>query len=58
LLLQFLLNNYVFGIWCSKSFICELTGDLVEEFRKGVMSSSGGFPIIVLQFVKIVIVQG
>jgi hypothetical protein len=53
-----LLNGGLFNLICSKSFICELTGDLVEEFRKGMKAASGGFPLIVLQFVKIVVVQG
>ncbi|GAU51411.1 hypothetical protein TSUD_413220 [Trifolium subterraneum] len=40
------------------SFECELSGNLVEEFRKSFVSSVGGLPIVVLQFMKIEISQG
>jgi hypothetical protein len=43
---------------CRKGFWCELTGDLVDEFRKSVISAADGLPIIVLQFARICIVQG
>jgi hypothetical protein len=43
---------------CRKGFWCELTGDLVDEFHKDVLSAADGLPIIVLQFARICIVQG
>ncbi|MCH79384.1 replication factor A protein [Trifolium medium] len=41
-----------------KSFYCELSGDLVDEFRKRLKDCSNGLPIVVLQFVQIIISQG
>ncbi|KAK2409740.1 replication protein A 70 kDa DNA-binding subunit C [Trifolium repens] len=41
-----------------QGFWCEVTGDLVDEFHKGVLSAADGLPIVVLQFARICIVQG
>ncbi|GAU10847.1 hypothetical protein TSUD_425630, partial [Trifolium subterraneum] len=41
-----------------RSLCCELSGRLVDEFKKSVDSSAGGLPVVVLQFMKITISQG
>jgi hypothetical protein len=48
----------LFLYFCRKGFWCEVTGDLVDEFHKGVLSVADGLPIVVLQFARICIVQG
>ncbi|KAK2453351.1 replication protein A 70 kDa DNA-binding subunit C [Trifolium repens] len=40
------------------AFYCELVGDLVDDFHKKVMSFKNGFPIVVLQFVRVACLQG
>ncbi|WJX45744.1 hypothetical protein P8452_32605 [Trifolium repens] len=40
------------------AFFCELVDDLVDDFHKKVMSFNDGFPIVVLQFVRVTYLQG
>ncbi|GAU27773.1 hypothetical protein TSUD_215840 [Trifolium subterraneum] len=41
-----------------KSFLCELPGELDEEFKAKIKCCTDGPPIVVLQFARIVISQG
>jgi hypothetical protein len=50
---------FFFLIFCRRtSFLCELDGDHVEEFRNLIKSSCDGLPILVLQFVELTMSQG
>ncbi|KAK2388834.1 replication protein A 70 kDa DNA-binding subunit C [Trifolium repens] len=51
-------RSVTFKLNDQKGFWCEVTGDLVDEFHKNVLSATDGLPIIVLQFARICIVQG
>ncbi|KAK2436016.1 replication factor A protein [Trifolium repens] len=42
----------------STTFLCELYGDYVQEFRNLLKSSSDGLPILVLQFVELAMSRG
>jgi hypothetical protein len=41
------------GHFFRKSFLCEFSGKLVEEFSNGLGPCVDGLPIVVLQFVKL-----